>query len=474
MNDKPLFEVEGIDEPIETKSSKKESLQGDFNTRIITTNADEAYAETLASLLDCGDKVLGGKSSSIGSEKECHEILNFMTVINNPQQRLIYNASRKLNLPAAIARFVWMMAGNDRLDDIAFYEPKVRFFTDDGISVPGSNYGQRMLHPRPGLNQLSAVINRLKSDSQSRRAAISIYHPEDAVRESHDIPCTFGLFYHVRNGKLFATTIMRSNNAYILLPYNIFEFSLLAEVVAVEIGVPLGAQTHFAASMHIYEHDVEGSKRVVDSYRSENTSESGVPIPSMPSEPKPLDQIKELVILESDLRHNSQGLTGNNIEEWITKGQEKLNSYWQQYYFLLLLYVVTQKSTYLKANSNQQEIALSALESVFAEPWKSYLPKDAFKAQGSKLNSIENIAPLEIPNVNQGAQVIFLHDFAAHKQLRERVNEYESKTKTEVNWKAFANLQERFADRIAARDGEPVSYDEVERVLSELVENDEK
>src|SRR5207302_676113 len=151
-----------------------------------------------------------------------------------------------------------------RYADIAFYEPKVKGFTDDGISVPGSSYGRRIVQVRPGLDQLGSAISRLKDDPSSRRAAVTIYQPEDAVRESKDIPCAFGLFYHVRGGELYATLSMRSNNAVQLLPFNVFEFSLLAEVVACELGVPLGPLVYQAASMHVYDESLARAREIID------------------------------------------------------------------------------------------------------------------------------------------------------------------------------------------------------------------
>src|SRR5207253_2360104 len=109
------------------------------------------------------------------------------------------------------------------------------------------------------------------------------------------IPCAFGLFYHIRGEALHASVLMRSNNAFVLLPYNLFEFSLLAEAVAAELHVALGTLTYHALSMHVYQ----------DNYRlAEETtlagSSAGVgPIPSMPFDPSPVEQIMDLVRLEA-------------------------------------------------------------------------------------------------------------------------------------------------------------------------------
>jgi hypothetical protein len=328
-------------------------------------DADGAYATTLNDVLLHGEEMVGGKSQSVGSERLFKELLNYCIHVKNPIERLIYNPVHRLNLPVAIARFVWMMAGSDRLQDIAFYENRVRYFSDDGIIVPGSSFGQRILRSRPGLNQLTSVINRLKKDTHTRRAAISIYQPEDSARDSKDIPCAFGLFYHVRQNQLQATTVMRSNNAFALLPYNMFEFSLLAELVACEIRIPLGTLTHSVVSMHVYENDYEAARSVCDAYQDHISLERN-PVPVMPNSASPLDQVRELVILESLLRHESASINTSNIGQWISKGEDKLVDYWRQFYYILLWYVL---------NRRREDDCSVIVESIITEPWLSFLSK---------------------------------------------------------------------------------------------------
>lgn len=430
-------------------------------SHVLAEDADSAYAETLRTVLEHGSDIQAGSSQSIGSKKSSREILNFSCVISQPRRRLPLNPARKVNLPAAVARFVWMMAGSDRLADIAFYEPKVRSFSDDGIAVPGSSYGQRILRPRPGLNQLESAIARLKQEPASRRAAISIYHPEDAVRESRDIPCAFGIFYHIREGGLAATTLMRSNNAYILLPYNIFEFSLLAEAVAVEIGVPLKTLCHTAISMHVYAHDLDAAAKVVGSFDSWSPQAPPQDFPAIPTGSSPLQAIRELVILEADLRHESAGLSGKSIEEWITRGGNKLDAYWRQQFFLLLLYV---------AKRNQDGAALLALESVIEEPWRSYLDQEYFRAATDSAQSAAQLLELEQPGIaHRPPTIVPLHSTRMVRSLRKHASAWERAGAERITWQEFANLEERFSMQLAASaDDSDLTEDEFNQALSEI------
>ncbi|MDX2264336.1 MAG: thymidylate synthase [Hyphomicrobiales bacterium] len=185
--------------------------------------ANSCFVNVLAEVRNEGVLV---QSKDGDDNKTFYELLNHGFSFKDGRARIVANSLRTLALPVAAARFVWMMSGNNRAADIAFYEPRVLAFSDDGIIVPGSSYGARMLQSSPGVDQLSGVIQRIKNQpSSTRRAAITIYLPYDAVRESSDIPCAFGMVYHPRSEKLHSTIFMRSNNAVSLLPFNLFEFS---------------------------------------------------------------------------------------------------------------------------------------------------------------------------------------------------------------------------------------------------------
>ena len=329
-------------------------------------DADASYRKVLADVIGTKDEVTSGETQSVGSKRASKEILHYNLVIENPRERLIWNPQRPINLPAAVARFVWMMAGNDRLKDIEFYEPKAAFFTDDGIVMPGSCYGHRMIYPAPGCNQILGIVERLKRDIATRRAAISVYRAEDAVRESKDIPCTFGLAFHNRDGFLHPSVVMRSNNAFILLPYNIFEFSMLGEVIAAEVGLELGAMSYYAMSMHVYANDYKAAQNVIDA----DLHNPNKPIPPMPRIPSPLGQIQELVKIEANARHAAAGFSRTDFEaKWVRCADEKLDPYWRQFYYLLLLAMCK------KVNFQQ---GVMMLQEFIDDPWLSCLPKETF------------------------------------------------------------------------------------------------
>ncbi len=271
--------------------------------------ADAMVANTIQ---DC----LGGDRIELAGKDPMFEQCNYSTVLTDVRTRLLVNRVRPTNPVVAIARFVWLAAGSNRVEDIAYYEPKVRNFSDDRLSVPGSDYGMRLFQPRPGLNQLKGVVERLRKDPASRQAAAVVWQPEDAVRVSGDIPCTFGMFFNIRNNpgcpldhsetdddcrSLNMSLIMRSNNAFRILPFNIFEFTMLQEMVAAELGVPVGNYYHWASSMHVYDNANEiGPTRDLGALAGRNVGDTLIMDP-MPA--NAFDQVNILCQAEAQLRH---------------------------------------------------------------------------------------------------------------------------------------------------------------------------
>lgn len=299
------------------------------SSALLQPTVEAAWRATLGDLLEGGETLAGDKPSI--------ELLGYDVAIENPRCRLIGNEIRPLPLIPAIARFAWMMAGNERLEDIAFYEPMVRGFTDDDLTVPGSNYGARLRRSHAG-DQVEAAIERLRdgdsavagADGKLRRAANVIWKPEDASRTSSDIPCAFGLFYFPRGGRLTTQLVMRSNNAVALLPFNLFEFTLLAEIVATEAGMEPGPFRVDAMSMHLYLRDEERAREILDAPSSGEGE-----MPAIPPGSKPLEQVNLLAQREANLRHQQRALANESLDEALARG-EGLDSYWRPFFDVLL------------------------------------------------------------------------------------------------------------------------------------------
>jgi thymidylate synthase len=331
-----------------------------------------SFQKALSDIVEDGTLVAAGASSSVGGGRSTREVLNYGFTLPEARDRLL--AVRPISAIGAVGRFIWMLSGSDRLADIAFYEPKVVPFTDDGLSVPGSDYGARLFNPRPGANQVKAASKVMREEPGTRRAAASVYFPEDAGRESHDIPCTFGLAWQPRDGVLHATTIMRSNNAWTLLPYNVFEFTLLAELIAADLDLELGSYHHFAVSMHIYEEHIAAAKEALSRVDHE-TAPGMQPIPRE----DPWTSSKDLLNFEVALRYSASGLKDVDILTWLRRAAE-LGSFWSDLGVVVVAAAVR--------NGEMIDSAQTVIDSA-RDPWKSLLAVDLHnlvqKAKGESI-----------------------------------------------------------------------------------------
>jgi Thymidylate synthase len=294
---------------------------------------DDEYRSLLGNLLKDGSRVRIGRSMSIASEEVTIELLNCALTLADPRDRILAHPLRSLNVFSAVGRFVWMMSGSNRLADIEFYEPRARTFSDDGLTVPGSSEGARLINPRPGLNQIENIIEVLKREVNTRRAAVVTYFPEDAGRVSRDIPCTLALVYNVRDGKLHATTVMRANDALRVLPYDLFLFSMLAEFVAVEVGAEFASYYHSSVSMHIYERDIGEATAIAMMPSPESRRMAPMP------ETTTWSDILKLVDFEAHVRKNAHEIK-TGWQAFVEDAMKIFDPYWRDFALVLILHAL--------------------------------------------------------------------------------------------------------------------------------------
>lgn len=183
------------------------------------------------------------------------EIINAITVIDDPKDNLVTSPIRKLSHKYAIGELLWYLSGSNKLDAIANYSKAWNKLSDDGETV-NSAYGHRIFE-KFGFDQWEHVKELLKADPNSRQAVIHIKEPNP--EKTKDLPCTVALQYFIRDGKLYATTYMRSNDIWLGFPYDVFTFTCLQIKMAFELGVGIGSYTHIAGSLHLYSRNVQST-----------------------------------------------------------------------------------------------------------------------------------------------------------------------------------------------------------------------
>ena len=113
-------------------------------------------------------------------------------------------------------------------------------------------------------DQLENAIRQLNNSATSRRAVIQIFNAEDNAKRFKEVPCTTTLQFLLRGGRLHLIATMRSNDAYLGLPHDVFCFTMLQEMVARILGTDLGSYRHFVGSMHLYDKNRVAARQYLD------------------------------------------------------------------------------------------------------------------------------------------------------------------------------------------------------------------
>ena len=156
-----------------------------------------------------------------------HETLNAKLILRNPRDRIITLPSRKFSKRYFVGELSFYLSGSNDLEFIAHYAPFWRQVSDNG-KIVNSAYGKRLFldFNSSGYIQFNYAIKCLKEDKDSRKSIMMIYDPCDA-KESKDNPCTMYLQFFIRNDKLIAEAHMRSNDIWLVIPYDIAFFTIV-------------------------------------------------------------------------------------------------------------------------------------------------------------------------------------------------------------------------------------------------------
>jgi len=190
----------------------------------------------------------------------CREMLARTLVLEDPTRNVVTLPERKLNYYFMVAEWLWVIGGRDDVASIAPYNKRIADFSDDGATFFGA-YGPRV------VRDIYSVINLLRRDPDTRQGVLSPWRPESLTVPTKDVPCTLTLQAFVRDGELDLHVNMRSNDAWLGLPYDIFNFTQIQRTLACELGVIPGFYVHHVGSLHLYERDRAVARALVDAYR---------------------------------------------------------------------------------------------------------------------------------------------------------------------------------------------------------------
>lgn len=175
-------------------------------------------------------------------------LFNVGFYLNNPMQTSIETMYRKWSSKYAEREWNWYLSGDRSAIEISKHAP-IWTKMMDTLGNVNSNYGYQWMRS----NQLEKVIAMLRSDKDTRKAAISIYDGKEINSYDNDTPCTYAVQFTKLEGKLNMSVLMRSNDLWYGFCNDQYCFAHLQKMVADRLKMEIGWYYHYAHNLHLYE-----------------------------------------------------------------------------------------------------------------------------------------------------------------------------------------------------------------------------
>lgn len=182
--------------------------------------------------------------------------------ILNPLERFTLLDSRKNNPIATLVETMWVLSGRNDISVIEPYLKRAKNYSDDGMTWR-AGYGPRLRRWHGKVDQVANVINAIRENRNTRRAAISLWDPEYDWQDSKDIPCNDLIAFRCGDNRLSMSVFQRSNDIMWGSMINVFEWSVLQELIASAVGMSVGTVTYHVSDFHLYRHHRDQAASII-------------------------------------------------------------------------------------------------------------------------------------------------------------------------------------------------------------------
>lgn len=178
--------------------------------------------------------------------------------------------TKKVHLKSMIYELLWFLKGDTNINFLK--ENGVRIWNEwaDENGDLGPVYGHQWRNwNSEEIDQISDIINTLKSNPDSRRMLVSAWNPsvlpDTSVSFDENVskgkaalpPCHAFFQFYVADGKLSCQLYQRSADVFLGVPFNIGSYALLTMMMAQVCGYKPGDFIHTFGDAHIYSNHME-------------------------------------------------------------------------------------------------------------------------------------------------------------------------------------------------------------------------
>jgi thymidylate synthase len=165
--------------------------------------------------------------------------------------------TKRVHFRSVAVELLWFLRGDSN----------VTWLRDNGVTIwdewadddgeLGPVYGvQWRSWPAPDgshIDQISGILDTLRTDPDSRRMIVSAWNVSDIPRMA--LPPCHALFqFYVADGKLSCQVYQRSADLFLGVPFNIASYALLVHLVAQQAALEVGDLVWTGGDCHIYDN----------------------------------------------------------------------------------------------------------------------------------------------------------------------------------------------------------------------------
>jgi len=181
----------------------------------------------------------------------------------NLQEGFPMVTTKKLHLKSIIHELIWFLKGDTNIKYLKDNNVKIWDEWADEQGNLGPVYGSQWRSwPTPDgrlIDQISNVINTIKTNPDSRRIIVSAWNVAD-IDQMALPPCHALFQFYVADGKLSCQLYQRSADIFLGVPFNIASYALLTMMVAQVCDLEYGEFIHTLGDAHLYNNHIEQAK----------------------------------------------------------------------------------------------------------------------------------------------------------------------------------------------------------------------
>ena len=163
--------------------------------------------------------------------------------------------TKKVHLKSIIYELLWFLKGSTNIDYLKEHGVSIWDDWADERGELGPVYGAQWrswpTQDGDSIDQISEVINQIKTNPNSRRLIVSAWNVSQI--DNMALPPCHALFqFYVAEGRLSCQLYQRSADIFLGVPFNIASYALLVLMIAKVTGLIPGDFVHTLGDAHLY------------------------------------------------------------------------------------------------------------------------------------------------------------------------------------------------------------------------------